>query len=113
HLATPTHTAKVTSITTDSGSDVLKALSTVNVIGEIVNFEAEKIENFTGTLEATLFDKETSFQTLGNENSPFSYKQWFNALFRGKASVEDGSFTFQFIIPKNIAYAVEAGKLSL
>lgn len=113
YLATPTHTAKITSITTASGSEVLKALSTVNIAGEIVNFEDEKIEDFTGILEATLFDKETSFQTLGNENSPFAYKQWFNALFRGKASIENGSFTFQFIIPKNIAYAVDAGKLSL
>jgi hypothetical protein len=113
HLAMPTHTVKITSITTTSGSDTLKALSTVEVSGEIVTSDDERMEGFTGTLEATLFDKETSFQTLGNENSPFHYKQWFNALFRGSASVEDGSFTFRFIMPKNIAYAVDEGKLSV
>ncbi|MBX2967463.1 MAG: type IX secretion system sortase PorU [Cyclobacteriaceae bacterium] len=113
HLAIPTHDINVTSITTSSGSDTLKALSTVTVTGEIVNHEQEKIETFNGTVEATLFDKETSFRTLGNENTPFDYKQWFNALFRGRAKAEAGEFTFQFIVPKNIAYAIDEGKLSL
>lgn len=112
-LAIPTYDIKITAVTTASGSEVLKALSTVTVSGEIQNHNQEKIENFTGLAEATLFDKETSFQTLGNENSPFNYKQWFNALFRGRASVENGEFSFQFVIPKNIAYAVDAGKFSL
>lgn len=112
-LAIPTYDVKITSVTTTSGGDVLKALSTVTVSGEIQNQNQEKIEDFSGIVEVTLFDKETSFQTLGNENSPFNYKQWFNALFRGKASVENGEFSLQFVVPKNIAYAVDAGKFSL
>lgn len=50
---------------------------------------------------------------MGNENSPYQYKQWFNAVFRGKASVKNGAFEFQFIVPKNIAYQINEGKLSL
>jgi hypothetical protein len=60
-----------------------------------------------------LFDKKTSFLTLGNENSPYPYEQWFNALFRGKATVKYGEFEFQFVVPKNIAYQVDKGNLSL
>ena len=70
-------------------------------------------EMFNGTLEAVLFDKEVSFQTLGNENAPFAYNQWYNRLFRGQASVDDGVFEFRFVVPKNIAYQVASGKLSL
>ena len=113
YLAMPEHGIHITTVETDDNSDVLKALSRVTVKGEIINTEAERLETFNGILQATLFDKETSFVTLGNENPPFSYKQWYNALFRGKASVQSGEFEFEFIIPKNIAYAIDVGKLSL
>lgn len=113
HLVMPPDSIRVTQITTASGSTTLKALSTVTVKGEIVNNNGEIISTFNGVVEATLFDKETSFLTLGNENQPYSYKQWFNSLFRGKATVKNGAFEFQFIVPKNIAYQVNEGKLSL
>ncbi|HEU5292212.1 MAG TPA: type IX secretion system sortase PorU, partial [Cyclobacteriaceae bacterium] len=113
HLVMPPDSIKITQVTTASGSSTLKALSTVTVKGEVVNANGETISAFNGIVEATLFDKETSFITLGNENQPYPYKQWFNALFRGKATVKDGVFEFQFVVPKNIAYQVNEGKLSL
>ncbi len=111
-LAQPAYNITVTDIQTASGSTTLKSLSTVTVTGEVRN-ENGVDENFNGVLEAVLFDKETAFQTLGNQNLPFAYSQWYNRLFRGQASVENGQFEFQFVIPKNIAYQVAAGKLSL
>jgi hypothetical protein len=113
YLAMPELDIRVNSITTVTNSDLLRALSTVVVQGEITNDQGDNIETFNGTLETTLFDKQTSFVTLGNENPPFAYKQWYNALFRGKASVQNGSFEFEFVMPKNIAYGTDAGKLSL
>ena len=113
HLVMPPDSIKVTQVTTASGSTTLKALSSVTVKGEVVDANGVTIPTFNGVVEAVLFDKETSFVTLGDENQPFSYKQWFNALFRGKATVKNGAFEFQFIVPKNIAYQVNEGKLSL
>lgn len=113
HLAMPKDSIKITEIITASGSPTLKALSMVTIRGEVISSSDEIITTFNGIVEATLFDKETSFMTLGDENQPYSYKQWFNALFRGKASVSSGKFEFQFIVPKNIAYQVGEGKLSL
>jgi hypothetical protein len=112
-LAMPEHDIRLSAIATSNESNVLKALSNVLVKGEVVDAQLNKIESFNGILEATLFDKKTSFVTLGNENPPFAYTQWFNALFRGKASVQNGSFEFEFAMPKNIAYAIDVGKLSL
>jgi hypothetical protein len=112
-LAMPEKSVRVTAVHTANGDTVLKALSTVHIAGEIVNGEGSRVTNFSGTLEAILYDKETSFVTFGNENPPFNFTQWYNALFRGKASVTDGRFELQFILPKNIAYAVDVGKLSL
>lgn len=113
HLAMPELQIQIEEIRTQTGSDTLKALSLVTVSGKITDHTHAVSTSFNGTLHATLFDKETSFLTLGNENSPFSYKQWYNALFRGQARVENGLFSFEFIVPKNIAYTVNNGKLSL
>ena len=112
-LAMPHDSVVITEIKTADGSTTLKALSTVTVNGIVADNTGDTISNFSGILEATLFDKETSFLTLGDENQPYAYKQWFNALFRGKASVHNGVFQFEFVIPKNIAYQIDEGKLSL
>jgi hypothetical protein len=112
-LAMPQYNIKITEILTSTGSSTLKALSTVTVKGQVVNGNNTLVANFNGILNATLFDKETSFLTLGNENQPFPYTQWYNPLFRGKAEVKNGTFEFQFMVPKNIAYNIGEGKLSL
>jgi hypothetical protein len=112
-LALPVQTAVITSIQTASGSDTLKALSTVHVTGEIQNDLAERITNFNGILQATLFDKKEQMETVGRNDPPFEFSQWKNAIFRGQASVKDGTFEFDFIVSKNIAYTIGPGKLAL
>jgi hypothetical protein len=111
-LAVPRHTVKINNIKTSTESTVLKALSTVTVTGEIQGNDAQKDESFNGTLIATLFDKETDFTTIGRNDPAFQFSQWYNALYRGKAVVDNGEFSFSFIVPKNIAYVVDQGKLS-
>jgi len=112
-LAMPTQQIEVTEFKTTTGSDTLKALSTVVLRGEVRDNIGNKIDNFQGTLEATLFDKETDFVTIGKNNPPFSFQEWSNVLFRGKATVQDGAFEMQFMLPKNISYEIDFGKLSL
>lgn len=111
-LALPSRDIVVTQVETESGSSTLKSLSSVVVRGEVVT-EDGLDEDFNGLLEAVLFDKQVSFQTLGNENAPYTYQQWYNRLFRGQAKVENGLFEFRFVVPKNIAFQIAEGKISL
>jgi hypothetical protein len=112
-LAMPGYSVQVISVKTAFGSDTLKALSTVTVGGEIHGVGGVKANGFNGVVEATLFDKETAFVTIGKNDPPFQYTQWDNAVFRGQATVKNGAFEFSFVMPKNIAYQVGSGKLSL
>jgi hypothetical protein len=112
-LAMPPLSIHVTDIKTTKGSDTLRALSTVVVSGEVWDQEGSIHTGFTGSLEAIVFDKRTDFVTIGKNNPAFKFTQWYNALFRGKASVTAGAFEFQFIVPKNMAYEIGTGKLSL
>lgn len=111
-LALPSRNIIVTEIETEAGSSTLKSLSKVIVKGEVRD-ENGIDADFNGLMEAVLFDKQVSFQTLGNENPPFSYQQWYNRLFRGQAKVENGLFEFNFVVPKNIAFQIAEGKVSL
>ncbi len=111
-LAIANREVVVSSIKTTTGSDTLKALSRVVIKGEIQTGGILDTQ-FNGTLTATLKDKEFTFKTLGDENPVFTYKDRNNTLFRGQASVSNGQFELEFILPKNIAYQVGFGKLSL
>ncbi len=110
-LAIPEAEVILSKISTITNPDTLKALSTVQLKGE-VQVNGVKNTNFNGTLLATLFDKETALQTKGDENPVFNYSLWNNALFRGEAKITDGDFQMEFILPKSIAYQIGAGKLS-
>lgn len=112
-LALPEYSIKITSVKTALGSDTLKALSTVIATGEIHSTLGVKAASFNGIAEATLYDKPQEFVTIGKNNPAFEYQQWNNALFRGKATVKDGEFSFTFVMPRNIAYQVGGGKFSL
>jgi Peptidase family C25 len=108
-LALPRDQMVFTSIKTAMGSDTLKALSTVTTSGE-VRLSGTRNPSFSGTTDVTVFDRRSSFVTLGDENPPFTYSAWSNALFRGQASVVQGGFQFQFIIPADIETDIGTGK---
>jgi len=112
-LALPSEQVVLTSLKTANGSDTLKALSSVVARGEIQDGDGALLSSFNGTLEVTLFDKPMESSTIGQNDPPYKFKSRTNTLFRGKASVREGIFEFEFVIPKNIDVEVGKGKISL
>lgn len=92
--------------------DTLSALEEVTFTGQIQS-NGMLQSNFNGKLVVGIFDIRQSFKTNGQESSPYAYLLRSNALFRGEATVEDGEFSFSFIVPKNISYQFQKGKMSL
>lgn len=92
--------------------DTLKALSLARVEGH-VNSNGQIVSSFNGTAFITVYDKLLSQKTLGNENSPYTYKEWNNVLYNGQVSVNNGIFNAEFVIPKNIDYNTGEGRISL
>lgn len=112
-LALPANRIAVSSVQTSSGSDTLKALSTVTVKGNVNDLSGDRLENFNGILEASLFDKPQQTVTTGKNDPPYKFNERSNVLYRGKASVVAGEFEFEFIVPRNIGEEVGKGKLGL
>jgi hypothetical protein len=98
-----------------AGNDTLKALSKCRFEGEITDAIGNTINNFNGTVFATLFDKAQLQQTLGNDagSTVTNFSQQTNVLYKGKATVIGGKFGIEFIIPKDINYLPGNGRLSL
>jgi hypothetical protein len=102
----------VDEILTNTGSSTLKGLSSVTIKGQIKS-NGSLVNNFSGEMQTTLFDKPSSLITKGTESSPFTYSQWSNLLFKGKSSITNGTFQIDFVMPVNLSSQVDKGKLSL
>ncbi len=116
-LAYPVNNVVTTSVNGNpvgGNADTLKALGLVTVTGEIHDREGNKMTNFNGLIYPTVFDKAATVKTLGNDpGSPIiDFKLQKNILYKGKASVTNGDFTFTFIVPKDISYNYGYGRIS-
>ena len=116
-LAYPEHVVLTDSINQQAvagTADTLKALSKVTISGHLEDESGAKLTSFNGTVYPTVFDKAVDITTLANDpnSSAKTFSLQKNALFRGKASVVNGEFTFSFIVPKDIAYQPGRGRIS-
>jgi hypothetical protein len=117
-LAYPEYEVVVDSINNTSineFTDTIKALDKIKITGFVAGPGNSPMENFNGTAFATLFDKPMKTTTLNNDNehSAFSFMNQNTILYKGKATVSNGRFSFSFVLPKDINYQFGFGKLSL
>jgi len=95
--------------------DTIKATDKVVIEGEVTDVKGNVLPDFTGTVYPTVFDKPQTITTLGNDptSQVVSFQSQTNVLYKGKASVINGQFSFNFKMPRDINYQYGHGKLSL
>ena len=116
-LAIPKPNVKITKmngIEITQSLDTLKALSKVRFEGVVTDYLDNTLSDFNGNLSTTVFDKPIDKVTLDNDG--FGIVNTFDSqeskLFRGLASIENGNFNFEFIVPRDVRVAYGNGKLS-
>ena len=95
-------------------TDTLKALKKITIHGHIVDSSNSR-QNFNGTIYPIVYDKMKNKTTLNNDdnsNGPFTYSEYSNIIYKGKATIENGKFRFDFIVPIDIDYEFGTGKIS-
>lgn len=117
NFAFPEHTAitlKINDIDISIDTATIKALSNVTISGEMLDYQGNKLNDYNGTLYPTVFDKPAKYTTLGNDagSSVTTFYMQKNALYKGKASIVDGNWEFNFLAPKDLAYNFGYGRLS-
>ena len=100
-------------------TDTLKALSYVKLAGEVTDVSGNVLNNYNGTLSTTIYDKNINRQTLANDGTRLNgqlvqldFETLGEIIFRGQASVTNGQFEFDFVVPKDIGIPVGFGKVS-
>ncbi|MFZ1703013.1 MAG: type IX secretion system sortase PorU, partial [Saprospiraceae bacterium] len=96
-------------------TDTLKAMTFVEIQGQVEDKNNQLLVDFNGTLSTTFYDKKNKLRTLQNDvRSPlFEFDLYQNIIFKGKTSVKNGKFSFGFWIPKDINYNIGNGRISM
>jgi hypothetical protein len=106
---------KMNGVDLSQSLDTLKALSRVTFEGVIADTSDNILTDFNGTLSSTIFDKSVDRITLDNNNfgNTLTFDAIESKIFRGRASVTNGMFSFNFIVPKDIRIAYGKAKVSM
>lgn len=107
-------------LVTATSIDTIAALAKITVTGFIADTLGNKLTSFNGIVYPTVFDKEQNLNCLlndyesyyGTPGNPFTFSLQKNILYHGKAQVTNGDFSFSFIVPKDISFAIGPGKIS-
>ncbi len=96
-----------------SQMDTLRALSKATISGIVTDGNGNQLNDFNGLIYPTVFDKERDKKTLNNTGGGvFNYSARESKIFKGKATVVNGAFSFEFVVPKDISYNFGQGKIS-
>lgn len=100
-------------------TDVLEALGKVKITGEVVDINGNPLSNYNGVLTATVFDKDIQRSTLANDNVSdangliiLNFTTLGEILFKGQATISNGRFDFNFVVPRDVGIPVGQGKVS-
>lgn len=94
--------------------DTLKALMPTKIEGVVTDTLGNLLSGFNGKVYVSVFDKAQTLRTLAQDetSSVREFQVQRNIIFKGIATVTNGHFTIEFIVPKDINYIYGPGKIS-
>lgn len=110
-------TTHINNIEINSFNDTLKALNETEFKGKVTDPNGNVLNNFNGFIYPTVYDKESKVITQNNDQNGDQgqfqeYYSYNKIIYRGKASVTNGEFSFKFIVPFDINYTVGNARVS-
>ena len=113
-LAFPKNKVNTLKINNQNISDSISigALDKVTIESEVVDRLGNLLTNYNGLVTSIVYDKAVNVQTLANDGgSKFDYKAQTNIIYKGTSNVTGGKFQFSFIVPKDISYNIDKGRI--
>ncbi|MFM9005398.1 MAG: type IX secretion system sortase PorU, partial [Flavobacteriales bacterium] len=110
-------TTAINDIPIETFNENLKALQEVKFSGYVADAAGNKLTDYNGFVYPTVFDKVTRVYTQNNDFNGSSgvvqqYDVFNKNIFKGKASVRNGDFQFEFVVPFDINYVVDTARVS-
>jgi hypothetical protein len=100
----------------DNASVNFRALDHVTLQGGVKDGQGRWVEDFSGTLQATIFDGKQTIRPVtarGEGDKEWSFSDYQNVVYKGNATVENGRFSLSFRVPLDISYTDHPGKMNL
>ncbi len=113
-LSYPEHHIEIVSIN-GQVSDTLHAMSEVMLEGRITKASGQLVADFNGVVQVLMFDKKTTYRTLGNDamSVPANFSLHDKLIFKGAATVKNGRFSIRFLLPRSISLYYGKPRISL
>ncbi len=108
-LGLPELRTEITSVSPET----LSALSLVEVEGEVKDELGGVLTSFNGTTKVLAFDSERAKVHTMPNGGKVDYNLPGLVIFRGDAEVKDGKFLVNFVVPKDISYGGNTGRISV
>ena len=92
----------------------LRAGELVRMVGHVENREGQPLTAFDGTLSARVYDNMETVTCLNNADvaaGAFEYTNREKILFNGQDSVSAGHFALSFVMPADINFSDESGRM--
>jgi hypothetical protein len=98
---------------TEVTPETLSALSLVEVKGEVKDKYDSLISDFNGTAKISAFDSQRKKTHTMPGGGKVSYNLPGLIMFKGDAEVKAGRFQASFVVPKDISYGGNTGRISV
>ena len=106
-------TTKINDTDISNSPDTLKALDKIKISGEIRD-DNDQLSIMDGFIYPVVYDKLNETSTLDNNETgnTVTFYNRNSIIYKGVATVNDGKFDFEFIVPKDIKYTFGSGRIS-
>ena len=92
----------------------MRALDRVTFTGNVLDVSGAVDEGFTGTAEITVFDAE---RRIPIEEQRYMTTPYYivreELIWRGQVQINQGQFSASFVVPKDISYSNQMGRISV
>ena len=91
-----------------------QSLAPMKITGEVQDDGGSLLTTYNGEIAINIFDKQITRSTLNNDflSPPINFNILGETIFRGNASVVNGKFEINFVVPRDIRISVDNGKIS-
>lgn len=91
-----------------------QSLAPMKITGEVQDDNGSLLTTYNGEIAINIFDKQITRSTLNNDflSPPIDFNILGETIFRGNASVVNGKFEINFVVPRDIRISVDNGKIS-
>src|SRR5207237_7563722 len=92
-------------------NDTMRALSSIKIFGSVMNPDSTLWNNYNGKIFLKIFDVTRQIYITDEDGMPYHFTLPGGIIYSGSQTVINGKWTIEYIVPKDISYLNQHGRL--